>query len=223
MPYQALGAPPPDLQPTPPVYPGPPPKTSAMTWVLRGLGLVLVAAVSGMIWWSLQSGSGGGDSPKTSTSKKPGQFEYSTVAERVIDSDCAANATGKVRQHFQDHPCKQVYRALFSTTSDKDGKKILVSVIAVRMPDATAANELRALVDGEDTGNVKDLTRDDKVKVEGGPQWVAYGEYKSKVNKDLVVIVESDFYGAARDDARDSDTLSRVSTDALRLGDQIAE
>ena len=188
----------------------------ALGIVLKGLGLVGVAVLSGLIWLTVHgSGQRGGSQNGQASTIPQGTFPFTPVRQNVQDSNCGDHAYKRVKDFFGGSQCTQLTRSLYTTTVP-DGGKVLVSVAVVQMTDASQATQLKALVDSNGTGNVYDLVAEGQVKVPGGPpKGVAGGGYASTVRDAQVTIVESDFFpGHPEDDA----LLGRVSVDALRLG-----
>ncbi|GDY30534.1 hypothetical protein GTS_21670 [Gandjariella thermophila] len=187
----------------------------ALGWVLKGLGLVAVAVLSGLIWLTVHGGQRGGTPNRETSTAAQGAFQFTPVRENAQDTSCAEHSTGQVRAFFNGTQCTQMTRSLFTTTV-ADGGKVLVSVSVVQMPDAGQAAQLKSLVDANGTGNVRDLVADGAIEVPGGPpKGVAGGGYASNLRGNQVTIVESAFFPPhSPDDA----LLKRVSTDALRLG-----
>ncbi|MFF5992744.1 hypothetical protein [Prauserella flavalba] len=204
-------------------YPPPPPQQQAPSpggggpnRVVQGAGLLAVALVAGLVWWFVRSP---GEEPPpaepTQVAEDPltsGEFDYTTVAGPEVSEDCAGNSYGDVADWFDEHPCSQVSRALYTTESGE--ARALVSVVVVTMPDAGGAQQLKAITDTDGTGNVNDLVRDETVKLPGAPN-VAQGEYESRSEGTEVTIVEAAFFA----DHTDDELLARIGTDALRLAD----
>jgi hypothetical protein len=187
----------------------------ALGWVLKGLGLVGVAALSGLIWLTVHGGQRAGDPGRETPTASQGAFQFTPVRENVQDSSCKEHSYRQVQAFFGSTPCTQMSRSLYTTTVP-DGSKVLVSVSVVQMPAANQATQLKALVDSNGTGNVRDLVADGNVQVPGGPpHGVAGGGYASGQRGQQVTIVESAFFpGHPADDT----LLKRVSADAVRLG-----
>jgi hypothetical protein len=189
--------------------------------VLRGLGLLLVAVVSGMLWWLVQQGgdpSATGDNPATSGAKPAGKYTFTKATElpnAVRDSDCEEHSYNKVQKFFKDHKCVGLTRQLY--TADISGHKVYTSVSVVQMANATDAQALKSLTEQDGTGNVTDVLKDKGLKV-GSLRLLANGGFDAKVSGPTVVIVESDFDGSK---PSDGGLLDGVSTDALRLGDEV--
>jgi hypothetical protein len=191
--------------------------------VLRGLGLLLVAVVSGMLWWLVQQGGGSSatdDPGSTSTGAKPaGKYTFTKAAELpnvIRDSNCEEHSYGKVQKFFKDHRCVGLTRQLY--TANVDGRKAYSSVSVVQMANAQDAQALKSLTEQDQTGNVVDVLKDKGVKV-NGLSALSNGGFDARASGPTVVIVESDFEGGHK--SADGDLLDGVSTDALRLGDEV--
>lgn len=190
--------------------PGTPrPPGKGRDYLLKGLGLVAIAVVSGVIWYLLNAGGGGAQSPQAQ-----GEYQFRKVTGPVSDSDCAANAYGDVADFLGTHPCQRLVRELY-TSSPAAGSKVVTSVASVRMPNAQSAGALKRMTDTDDTGNVDDLVRAG-VHLPGAPDDLGNGGYASIRRGKLVIIVESDYLGHAANP--DRKLLVKVSQDALRLG-----
>jgi hypothetical protein len=192
---------------------------------MKGLGLLLVAVVSGMLWWLIQQGnvsppsdsSGGGGTPKPTA----GQYPFARVADipkPVLDSNCEEHSYQKVKTFFKDKKCAGLIRELYTTTVD--GRKVYTSVAVVDMDNAQDAQALKELTEQNNTGNVADLVREGRVKVQGLGN-LSGGGFAAKVSGSHVTIVESDFEGGSKN--ADEETLDKISTDALRLGDEMRQ
>jgi hypothetical protein len=201
-----------------------PARNPALIWVLRGLGLVAVAVISGTAWYYITGDSAPSGSARNTTSNQAqGEFvftPYEGAHNPRRDTSCAEHSYDDVKKFFTTTPCEQLTRALYTTTLD--GQTVYTSVAVVRMPSAADATRLREKVDADDTGNVTDLIRDGVVKITGLPRGLAGGGYKSAQHDRDLVIVESDFAPAAKRTEAQIESLKRVSTDAIRLGDQLS-
>jgi hypothetical protein len=93
------------------------------------------------------------------------------------------------------------------------GGEVVVSVIRVQMPDATAARALRTLADQNGSGNVSDLLREG-VRYTGSPAELSGAEYASALSGPTVTIVE---VAAAEDAQVGAPELDRVAGEALAL------
>ncbi len=178
----------------------------------QGLGLVGVALVSGLVWWAFQPGHESGTAAPQGTATTQGKYTFTRVAGPATDTDCAAHSFGKTQQFFQQHPCQQLLRAVYSTTLP-DGLQAMTSVAVVRMADEASAGQLRALTNGDQTGNVADLIREG-VQVPSAPTsgQLQEGGYASGASGSTVTIALSAFVGGHQDNA----LLKDISNDALR-------
>jgi hypothetical protein len=190
-------------------------------YALKGLGLLLVAVVSGMLWWLIQQGNttppadpGAGNTPQAA-----GKYtfaEHEAVQKPVPDSNCEEHSYEKVKTFFRDKKCSGLLRGLYTTTVN--GRKIYTSVSVVEMPTAQDATALKDLTEANNTGNVSDLVREGRVKVTGLGN-LSSGGFAAKVQDKHVIIVESDFEGGSKN--ADEAVLDEVSNDALRLGEDM--
>ncbi|MCK2254390.1 hypothetical protein [Crossiella sp. S99.1] len=181
----------------------------AVNYAVKGLGLVGVAILSGLLWVAFQPSLVVG-TPTT----PPGvpAYQFQAHAEHR-DTDCRKRAYGVVAEFLSSSKCQQVARSLH-TTSTADGAKVVVSISVVRMADSKSAVELNQLASRDKTGNITDLLRDGYT-VPDGPRKLTGAGYASTVTGSVVTIVESDFFTEGR---ADLDLLKAISTDALRFG-----
>lgn len=180
-------------------------------YLFKGLGLVAVAVVSGLIWWLIRHEPGTAPGPRGQAR----EFAFTAAEGPVATTDCPGKSTGEVKRFFGTRPCQQLARALFTTTA-AGGAQALVSVAVVTMPDIDQAQQLKTLVDTDDTGNVIDLGRDGTAKLPGAPRLVS-GTYASRLSGTRVTIVLADFFGGHKDDT----ALARLSAEALDLAPQV--
>jgi hypothetical protein len=186
--------------------------------VVAGLAAgVLVLAVLGI--WALGSSGSPVSGQQASRTPAPtstpiraaGGYQFTQHAART-DTDCAANAYGKVAEYFRGAPCAKLDRALYTTTVD--GRLVVVSVAAVRLGTEQAATELKRLADANGTGNVSDLLRAG-VRVPNGPDALTDAGYAAFRDGSTVVIAEADFTDPA---VHDGELLDRISQAAIQLG-----
>jgi hypothetical protein len=195
-------------------------------WVLRGLGLVAVAVISGLVWWYVHDDGGGGQAGTEPTGQqRVGQFEFTplpAVPEPHRDDNCVEHAYDDVKTFLQNNPCERLTRAIYSTTTP-DGRKVYTNVSVVRMASADQAGKLRQLADKNGTGNVNDLVRDNVVKIPPLRSLSGSDGYNAVQHDRNLIIVESDFDPAARrgDKKRDEEMLDAICVDASLLGDRI--
>ncbi|NKQ57255.1 hypothetical protein HFP15_30735 [Amycolatopsis sp. K13G38] len=174
--------------------------------VFKGLGLVAVAVVAGLVWWLVRHDSG--DAPVAQAPAK--EFSFVATAGPVVSGDCAAKSSDSVKRWFGSHPCQRLSRSLYATSAGS--ARALVSVAVVTMPSEADAQELKKLVDTDGTGNVSDLVADGTAKLPDAPK-LPGGEYASRVTGSQVTIVLAGFYGGHTDPP----TLTRVAGEALEL------
>ena len=187
--------------------------------------LVVVLLLGGIGWFVLgdrvsgDGGSAGGSSaasdtaapgPEVGAVQTIGGVGYTLEAVDVVDS-CVGHAYGAVADSFGTTDCTGLSRALYS--ADVGGGEVVVSVIRVQMPDATAARALRTLADQNGSGNVSDLLREG-VRYTGSPAELSGAEYASALSGPTVTIVE---VAAAEDAQVGAPELDRVAGEALAL------
>lgn len=175
--------------------------------LLKGLALLAVAVVAGLVWWLVRHDSGGTPPVAQAPAR---EFQFVMTDGPVAATDCAANAYADVKKWFGQHPCQRLSRALYTTGAGSS--RALVSVAVVAMPSPEEAQQLKKLVDTDGTGNVNDLVRDGTAKIQGAPK-LADGDYLSRATGSSVTIVLSAFFDGRTDDA----TLRRISREALDL------
>ncbi|TDV46403.1 hypothetical protein CLV71_111363 [Actinophytocola oryzae] len=195
---------------------------------MRAAGLVVVAVVSGLVWYAVTNGDSSTppDTGGESSAEEPGgvyQFTaYKGMPEPDRVTDCAAHAYGKPIQNLlQSTPCDHLTRQLFVTKVDDRTIYTSVSVVVMRTQEDALA--LVELTDQNETGNVSDVVRDGVVKIEGIDRLSTRDGYASKQSGREVIIVESDFAEKDKTDdkAADENILDPVSTDAIRLAARV--
>lgn len=192
-----------------------PRRSRLVRYIAYALGLVGVAVVSGLIWWSVHptQGPAAGQAAQTSVVPPPaGKYQFAQAHGSVRDRDCEKHAYGKIKKFFHKTPCEQLKRTLY--WARVDGVRVFTGVRVVTMPNASDAAELEKLTDTDGTGNVADLLKDG-IRVSGAPDTVKGGAYASARASNTVTIVESKpAVGKKLPDG----VLEKVSADALRLG-----
>jgi hypothetical protein len=193
---------------------------------MRGLGLVVIAVVSGLVWFYVTDDSS--DTPANtggeSTTPEPGGVYQFTAHEKMprpnkVDN-CADHAYRDVETFLKNTRCDHLARQLFVT--EVDGRTIYTSVSVVTMQNEHDAQELRDLTDTDGSGNVKDVVKDELVKIDGLSSLSRADGYKSKQIGQDVIIVESDFDPKdATDKNADEKILDKVCDDALVLSDKV--
>ncbi|MFT7838338.1 hypothetical protein Q5530_19550 [Saccharothrix sp. BKS2] len=203
---------------TSPAEPPPPGSTRARRGLLlKGLGLLGVAVLSGLVW-VLVKPSGETTTAPTSTSAPAGQFVFTKspqVPDPLRDSDCASHAYGKTRDYLTSTPCQQLTRALYTTTTP-DGATVYTSVSVVQMKTTEDATALKDLTNRNGTGNVNDLIKDGAVQVQGMTT-LGNGGYASDQRDREVIIIESDTATHGANETEHNHLMKKISFDALRL------
>lgn len=223
---QQVSARPPGRQPQAPRQPRPPkPQQEKQGWVLKALGLVAVAVVSGMLWWLIQQNNDQRPPEDQSNADPATVGDYNFVRhpelpKTLIDSDCANHAYDDIEKFLDEKRCQFVARALFTTNAE--GQQIYTSVSVVRMLKLEDATKLKQLTDQDGTGNVNDIIKEKTVKV-SGLTTLANGAYASAQHELDVIIVESDWAPEGKRTKEQTVLLEKVSTDAIRLGDDIRD
>jgi hypothetical protein len=232
---QALGGPPSDLTQAPHDYRYPPPagpqgpgpgndrgtRGKGMDYALKGLGLLGVALVSGLLWYLVRNNPAPSGAALTPPSTQPtGVYQFQPYHGATTETDCSAHSTDRVQKFFQQHPCQSLVRSLY-TTALVNSQKVVTSVAVVRMDTAATARAMRAISDGTATGHVKDLV-EDGVVIPGGPSGLQDAGYFSVVKGNRVIIVMTEFVDGALDHGdtlKSADSsLRAVSKDAATQG-----
>jgi hypothetical protein len=205
--------------------PGPPPRNKTLEWGLRIAGLVVVAVVSGLAWYYITndntSQNTAGDDPGGQQSEGVYPFSpHEDMPNEDTQDSCPEHAYGETKRFLDSTKCDRLTRQLYVTKVD--GRTVYTSVSVVTMADGAAADELRQLTDKNGSGNVSDVVRDKLVTIPG-LEALNSGGYAASQSGRNVIIVESEFDPKdATSDENDEDALDSVSTDALRLGNELA-
>jgi hypothetical protein len=85
-----------------------------------------------------------------------------TTAKVEFGSNCAAHSYGQVKKFFRSNPCKSLGRA-YIRIGEPDQGLILIAVSWVGMPDSSSAEDYKKLVDTPGSGNVTELSREEKL------------------------------------------------------------
>jgi hypothetical protein len=196
---------------------------------MRILGLFAVAVVSGLVWFYItndSSTSSSSDGTDTSASQAPaGAFDFAPSDKMsrpdTVKKDCDKHAYGKIKDFLTTTACDHLTRRLYVTKVD--GRTIYTSVSVVTMPSEAEAADLRDLTDQDQTGNVSDVVRDKVVTIDGLKTLSADDGYASRQTGADVIIVESAFAPKDKsgDEKADETILDKVSTDGLRLADEL--
>jgi hypothetical protein len=186
-------------------------RITLMGWVGRGLILVAISVVSGLIWYAIKPHHpqqiAGSDQQVT-------KYPFTPVARQVSAGDCKSVSTYSVASFFAQHECSQLVRELYTTTLP-GGQKVLTSVIVVRMPNVESATKLRSIAAASNTGDVQAL----KETASSGQQpfpTLQDDAYETAQKGNVIVIGDSAYFVRATPE-KDPQLLA-VSTDALKLG-----
>lgn len=123
--------------------------------------LVVSLLVTGVVF-ALGSGDGGDGQSAGSPTGSSGPSAAVVVSGvrylpkgMLIDADCAAHATGEVRQWLAENGCRQLVRMRFEASSA--GRAAAVQLTVLRFAEGALAADLRALIDRPGTGGIADL------------------------------------------------------------------
>ncbi|OKI14747.1 hypothetical protein A6A25_14920 [Saccharothrix sp. CB00851] len=208
------------LSSPPPPRGGPaaPAPRSRRGMVLKGLGLLGVAVVSGLVWLVVMPKNNTPTGTPATTSTPAGEFAFTAspdVPEPLKDSDCASHAYGQTKTFLTNTPCQQLTRGLYTTTTP-DGLRVYTSVSIVRMKTAEDAAKLKDLTTRDGTGNVNDLVKDGAVRVPSLTT-LANGGFAARQQDRDVIIIESDSVKHGPDETAHNQLMKRISNDAFRL------
>lgn len=205
----------------------PPPPNKTLQWAMRIAGLVVIAMVSGLVWFYVNNDTT--STPTTGTgetgSQQPeGVYQFTAHEETPTpdtDDNCAKHAYGKIEDFLQNTPCDHLARQLFVTKPE--GRTIYTSVSVVTMPSEAEAKELRDLTDQDETGNISDVVKDKLATIDGLDRLSAGGGYASKQSGRNVIIIEADLApkDKSADKKADEKILDDVCDDALLLAAQV--
>jgi len=206
-----------------------PPPNKTLQWAMRICGLVVIAVVSGLVWYYITnddtSTQGTGGEESTAPQPQGGVYQFTAhedMPEPNKTTDCAEHSYNDIKGFFEETPCDHLTRQLFVTKLD-DGRTVYTSVSVVIMRDQEQASELREFTDKEGSGNVSDVVRDGLVKIQGLDRLSKSGGYASRQNGRDVIIIEADFAPKDRSDDKqaDEDVLDEVCDDALRMAGEL--
>lgn len=199
-----------------PVRPERPARSSKITpsgWLMRGLVLLGVSLISGLVWALVKP-----DDPADQAQPPPqeqGKYQFQPVLREEGFQGCADVSTRKIKEYFRQHQCEHLTRALYTATLP-DGQQVLTSLATVRMPDAASAAQLNSLVSADDTGNIMDLVSAGRDLPGNFPKLSNDLGYFSSQQDRLVVVGESGYFGKSSE--YEDGRLGEITRDALRLG-----
>jgi hypothetical protein len=186
-------------------------RITPMGWVTRGLVLVAISVVSGLIWYTVKHYYLPQNTASETTQGPPTKYPYTRLASAGA-ADCKSVSTGQVKEFFTRSECDHLTRQLYTTTLPS-GQRVLVSVITVGMSGAPSAERLQSLAKGHDTGQVYALSHSQK-------QWPSLDDnvaYRAQRRNNVVVITDAGYFDRAQQPANDP-TLNDISADATQLG-----
>lgn len=179
-------------------------------WLLRGLGLIAISVLSGLIWLMLKPDSDEEAAPPPDLPR----YQFTPIHREEAFQGCQNVSTAKIKSFFQKQECTHLTRALYSTTLP-DGTRVLTSLVTVLMPDATTAQQLNDLTTKDGTGNIRDLVDDGRDGTKGMPA-LDDDAYASDRQDRLVVIGDSAYYD--KNTPKKDPALLDVTREALKLG-----
>ncbi|MDI2028430.1 hypothetical protein QFW96_07400 [Saccharopolyspora sp. TS4A08] len=194
--------------PPPPPQQRPQQRVTPMGWALRGLVLVLVAVVSGLIWSAIKP-----DDEVAAPAPPQLRYDFTLVRKEEAFQGCKGVSTDDIQKYFAKQECDHLTRALYTTTLP-DGRRVLTSVITVLMPTPQVAGQLNELTTKDGTGNIRDLVDDERDGTKDMPD-LDDAAYASGRQDRLVVIGDSAFFGKS---SKKDPALSDVTNEALKLG-----
>ena len=160
-------------------------------WAIVG-GLVAVIV---LLVWAFAGGGGSGASKggaAAGSSAGAGQAAPAGFQVRLSDTvtDCAAHSRGKVKETFRRLPCVKTTRSV--GTGTVNGRKVLFVVSRIEMSSSDDAAQIKAVLDGDGTGNVNDLLREGK-RFAGGPRRMPPSGYASAQADEIVGVAEAGY------------------------------
>jgi len=162
-----------------------------------------VVAVIALLVWAFTGGggSGAGQGNASAGSKAgAGQAAPAGFQVRLSDTvtDCAAHSRGKVKETFRSMPCVKVTRSV--GTGTVNGHKVLFVVSRIEMSSSDDAARIKAVLDGDGTGNVNDLLREGK-RFAGGPRRMPPSGYASVQADEIVGVAEAGYLDGSSSDS----------------------
>ncbi|MGW5645458.1 hypothetical protein ACWEV3_20685 [Saccharopolyspora sp. NPDC003752] len=196
----------------PVAQPEPQPRRITPTgWLLRGLGLVAISVLSGLIWLMIKPDT---DDEAAPPPAEVPRYEFVPIHREEAFQGCQNVSTAKIKSFFQKQECAHLTRALYSTKLP-DGTRVLTSLVTVLMPDAATAQQLNDLTTKDGTGNIRDLVDDGRDGTKGMPG-LDDDAYASGRQDRLVVIGDSAYFD--KNTPHKDPVLLDVTKEALKLG-----
>jgi hypothetical protein len=155
---------------------------------LAALGLLAALLITGVVVALNNNGPGGTAShsgPATPSLTAGGVSFSPEGAVRALD--CAGHAYGDVRVWLGQHPCTDVVRSVFQTTSD--GQPAAVSLAVVTFHDPATAKAFGDVANSPGSGGITDLVKDG-ARWTGGPTSFDNAAYTVAVHDNSVRLTE---------------------------------
>jgi hypothetical protein len=168
-----------------------------MDYTLKGLGLLGVAVVSGILWFLTHNEAPVQTHDPGQSAQQAGNYAFTPYVTAQTVGDCAKHATNRVQGFLQSHQCQSMSRSLW-TTKLPDGDSVLTSVAIVKMDNNADAKQLDKIGNESSSGHVQDLV-EEGYKVPSGPPGVEDGGYESTVDGQYEVVVTAEFLNGAED------------------------
>ena len=133
-----------------------------------------------------------------------------------VTNDCAGHSRGRTKASFEDENCVTATRLL--ATGAVSGRPVLFVVSRITMATGEAAASVKQVLDGNGTGNLNDLLREDKT-YPGAPAEMPISGYASVQKGNVVAVAEAGFVDNSRSSNSDpalrsaaADVAEMVST-----------
>lgn len=133
----------------------------------------------------------------TSPVSAPGPDAPAGYAVKVteVTNDCAGHSRGRTKTSFEDENCVTATRLL--ATGAVSGRPVLFVVSRITMATGEAAASVKQVLDGNGTGNLNDLLREDKT-YPGAPSEMPISGYASVQKGNVVAVAEAGFIDKGR-------------------------
>jgi hypothetical protein len=168
-----------------------------LRWLPIGAAvLVALLLITGIIFAISSAGSGADGTTSRNTNATPTRPAGIVVGGVSFDpkgavsaNDCANHAFGDVQVWLQNNQCGQLIRLRYESTSDSHRAAILVAVL--RIENAAAAGELRAVADKPGGGAVADVSAEGTPWPDGGKPLFESAAYASGREGNSVKLVQA--------------------------------
>ncbi len=112
-----------------------------------------------------------------------------------VTNDCAGHSRGRTKTSFEGENCVTATRLL--ATGAVGGRPVLFVVSRITMATGEAAASVKQVLDGNGTGNLNDLLREDKT-YPGAPSEMPISGYASVQKGNVVAVAEAGFIDKGR-------------------------